>query len=695
MAIIKKKSSRVKQIQKNIPSNQYMPLALYLVQRLYNACTLIDIEKDLALDESYLRGLFLAAGMPKSLIRTINMLGKKQVDWISGQITKINFSYLKAQPCFINLYRLSRQCQNSRLAFRLYLFCYLKLVCEPLNDISLHLRHSNVSHFLMLEALGIDEQELESFIHQGGVAGTILSESVSEFINTPTNLACILEEISIPTYFFKTIQYEHINSTEHLIRHCFELKNKCHLTEKDFDNELFCDLHGYLDTALKNKTGGVNILFHGEPGVGKTALTHCLANTLKADLFDISDNSNVSDDNDNISKNMITKIASTIRLCKNLDNIILLVDECDDFFHEDPFAGRKIQKQTINFVLENNPTPIIWITNRPYMLEGAYLRRFDMVVEIKSPDKESFESKIRKLSKGLRLSTTFISYICQHDNISIAHIEKAIKVTRVLDLTANRAEAKIQRLLNGYLIASRHKKLSFDKNKTSIDYDLSLTNCIGDNLAKVKQGIKCLGEARILLYGPPGTGKSAYAAHLSEDLDIPLLVKKSSDLLGSFVGETEQNIAMAFDEAKEKGAILLIDEVDSFLNSREAHANNWESTMVNEMLTQMESFDGIFIATTNFNKKLDHAVARRFDFKIKLDYLTTEQSLKMFKYLALPSNNVVKGKLAQLKNLTPGDFSVAARKCALLGKLDEDVVLEYLQQESSYKEPKVKSIGFL
>lgn len=176
---------------------------------------------------------------------------------------------------------------------------------------------------------------------------------------------------------------------------------------------------------------------------------------------------------------------------------------------------------------------------------------------------------------------------------------------------------------------------------------------------------------------------------------MSLIVKKASDLLGAYVGETEKEIAAAFDEAKDKGAILLLDEVDSFLNSRESHTRSWESTMVNEMLTQMESFDGVFIATTNFNKKLDHAVARRFDFKIKLDYLMPEQSIKMFKQLSKRITAHTVSKLSTLANLTPGDFAVVSRKMALLGKHKEIEILDLLIQESEYKQPKAKAIGFI
>ena len=131
MAIIKKKDRSVNQKRKVMASSQYMPLALYLIQRLYNVCMDVGADKDEVFDESSFKELLLVSGMPKPLMRSLNILGKKQVNWIFEQVNKINLGSLKAQPFFINLYNLSRQCQNPRLAFRLYLFCYLTF-CEHL-----------------------------------------------------------------------------------------------------------------------------------------------------------------------------------------------------------------------------------------------------------------------------------------------------------------------------------------------------------------------------------------------------------------------------------------------------------------------------------------------------------------------------------------------------------------------------------
>lgn len=79
----------------------------------------------------------------------------------------------------------------------------------------------------------------------------------------------------------------------------------------------------------------------------------------------------------------------------------------------------------------------------------------------------------------------------------------------------------------------------------------------------------------------------------------PLLVRRGSDLMSMWLGGSEKNVAEAFREAEAENAVLLIEEVDSFLQDRRGAQRSWEVTLVNEMLTQMESFEGLFIASTN------------------------------------------------------------------------------------------------
>jgi SpoVK/Ycf46/Vps4 family AAA+-type ATPase len=90
-------------------------------------------------------------------------------------------------------------------------------------------------------------------------------------------------------------------------------------------------------------------------------------------------------------------------------------------------------------------------------------------------------------------------------------------------------------------------------------------------------------------------------------------------------------------------------------------------TQVNEFLTRMEEFEGIFIASTNFMEGLDSASLRRFDYKANFGFLKPAQSASLLAaHLsatrlapALPEDL---RQLQNLSNLTPGDFAAVARQ---------------------------------
>jgi SpoVK/Ycf46/Vps4 family AAA+-type ATPase len=202
----------------------------------------------------------------------------------------------------------------------------------------------------------------------------------------------------------------------------------------------------------------------------------------------------------------------------------------------------------------------------------------------------------------------------------------------------------------------------------------------------------------------PGTGKTAFGHYLAEQLDKPLLIKRASDLLSPYVGEAEQNIAYAFKEAQREGAVLQIDEADSFLQSRENAVRSWEVTQVNEMLTQMEAFEGVFIASTNLVKNLDAAAMRRFDVKMEFKPLKPDQAWWLFQALfkegEFSQNELeqIKQQLSQLSLLTPGDFAAVKRKFSLgYQDFEPGLVLQALSEECSYKPgyAKQNGIGFM
>ena len=107
--------------------------------------------------------------------------------------------------------------------------------------------------------------------------------------------------------------------------------------------------------------------------------------------------------------------------------------------------------------------------------------------------------------------------------------------------------------------------------------------------------------------------------------------------------------------------------MDSFLQDRTNAGKSWEITAVNEMLTQMESFPGVFIASTNLMTNLDPAALRRFDLKIQFCALSPEQAWELLSHHSLHAglgepDRKLYSLLEKQNVLTPGDFAAVSRR---------------------------------
>ena len=171
----------------------------------------------------------------------------------------------------------------------------------------------------------------------------------------------------------------------------------------------------------------------------------------------------------------------------------------------------------------------------------------------------------------------------------------------------------------------------------------------------------------------------------------PVVSRRASDLLSCFVGGTEANIAAAFEEAERSRALLLIDEVDSFLFNRSGADHSWETSMVNEMLTAMELLQTPLVATTNLAERLDPAVQRRFTLHVRLRCMTPSAAAKLFKEMfgmAPPEHT------EPLEGLTPADFSVVSQRWKLLQEIDPGKLIEWLRAEAEARGVERVSTGF-
>lgn len=453
-------------------------------------------------------------------------------------------------------------------------------------------------------------------------------------------------------------------------------------------------LKGYLIGALQKGLTGCNILIHGMHGVGKTQLVRTLCDEVGADLYEVSAHDRNKEPLSRGERLSVFQLSQ--KMLVKQTNKVLLFDEIEDVFPDTGLPwladvqGSNAHKSWFNQQLETNKLPVFWLANDVNQLNTAYIRRFDIVMELR-PMRAKARSRLIKqafLRAGVK-PRPWINQAAENKYLSPALIEN---ITRVMAQTSHKEDeaevAIFEKLANGTLNAMGFPQLNLTEHTPKLTYKVNLLN-VDIDLEVLLKGLMKNREGRLLCYGPPGTGKTAFARYMAKDLDMPLLQFRASDILGPYVGMTEQKLAGAFRQAKEEGAVMLLDEIDSLLHSRDNANHSWEVTQVNELLMQMENYQGILIACTNHKGTLDRAAARRFDLKIKFGYLEPERAwdffqmvLKSHEHIPMLNKQAVKARIHKLKQLTPGDFQTTTRKLSLTnGGVTELGLIEGLEDE--------------
>lgn len=470
-----------------------------------------------------------------------------------------------------------------------------------------------------------------------------------------------------------------------------------------------------LTAATRQHEPGVNVLIYGPPGTGKSEMARVLAKAASCQLFEVDyrDQTGAAI----AGKDRYRSLQMAQAFLKDRRDTLIVFDEIEDVFPtvnaelagllsgEDHKHASVSGKAWVNQTLETNPIPTLWISNAINQIDPAYLRRFQYHLELQAPPAHVRETIARKQLDGLNVSSEFVSELAKRPTLTPAQIRSAARFARLTQGTlGDSAEDLVLRQIDrAAKVLGQEKRPEEGFRPLVTTYDLELLNIetrhpvekIVQALARHKRGTLCF-------YGLPGTGKTALAEHIARAIERPLMIRRASDLVSKFVGETEQSIAKMFRDAETEGAMVLLDEADSFLQNRQLAHRNYEVSEVNEMLQGMERFNGVFVCTTNLFDRIDEAALRRFTFKIRFLPLKPEQRERMFVTEALAGNaeamtDPIRLRLQAMNLLTPGDFAAVRRQAALFDEaIEVEDFLGQLERELAVK-PEIRearSIGF-
>ena len=487
------------------------------------------------------------------------------------------------------------------------------------------------------------------------------------------------------------------------------------LTPTDFD---FVGVDQKMMTALlanavARKEPGVNVLLYGPPGTGKTELAKVAAQSAGLELYEVEYADR--DGNSLSGRDRYRSLQISQVFLKGSSKVALLFDEVEDVFPPistdaaqlmarmdtgdgAALTGSVSGKAWVNQILETNPVPVIWVTNRIEQIDPAFRRRFQYHLELKSPPPGARQLLVSRALADVEVEEGFAAKLAERKGLTPAQIRTAVKFAKLASSPddGHGLQPLIERQLVNADKALGTTATERGARRVVTSYDLGLVNTESRfEVPKIVEALRRKACGTLCFYGPPGTGKTALAEHIAHALQRPLMIRQASDIMSKYVGETEQNMAKMFEDAQTESSVLLLDEADSFLRSRRMAERNYEVSEVNEMLQGMERFAGIFICTTNLFLELDEAALRRFTFKIQFKPLTQAQRERMFVAEALGGDAAAltreqTGRLAQLGSLAPGDFASVKRQIDVLGEaFTADEFLSQLEAEHRVK-PEVR-----
>lgn len=378
-----------------------------------------------------------------------------------------------------------------------------------------------------------------------------------------------------------------------------------------------------------NSSNNLYIYLWGQSGVGKKHLIKSYCKRIKKDLI-------IGDIKMALKKDISLKefVKRVFREAVLRQAILVF----ENYHILESVENKEVALRDFFSLMELYIEPIFLISEQSYK-QNKYLSENSVVLmEIKRPDKEKRKDLWNVYTKEYGLEEINKEDVSTKFNFTPKQIRDAVisikskALTKSVDVgiiydccyeqVDNKLTDKAVKVKTTYewkqlILPSEQKKLLKDAcNQVKNKYKVYEKWGFGKKVA-YGRGLS------IICAGPPGTGKTMSAQVMARELNLELYRIDLSQMVSKYVGETEKNLHIIFEEASLSNAILFFDEGDALFGKRsEVKSSNdrYSNIQTSYLLQKMEEYEGITMLTTNFLKNIDKAFLRRINFIVNFPF---------------------------------------------------------------------------
>lgn len=375
---------------------------------------------------------------------------------------------------------------------------------------------------------------------------------------------------------------------------------------------------------------GLAIALVGSPGTGKTMLSEAIAHELRRPLI-VVDSATLAGD----PRSFVNLIAGLFTEAR-VQGAVLVFDRCESLVNKGNPRLPPLLSQ-----LERNGGLVVFTTNRPDEVDSAIEHYIGYQLNLGMPDTEQrtriwvthmpaglpvmpdvdledlgtrFELTGGQIASACALAEQRVRSSGEHNAISLELLKQCAQAQIRANMDELSVRSKVSLSLDDLVLPAREMSMVKEVLMACRNRVFVMTKWGFGRRLVTGKGIT------VLFKGEPGTGKTLCAEIMANELGMKLYQVSIPRIVSKYVGETEKNISKIFASARANHSMLLFDEADSLFGKRvtnvESSIDRFSNMETNLLLQEIERFEGVVILTTNLDKNMDDAFARRIMFKI-------------------------------------------------------------------------------